>query len=399
MPHPAVALLLSLLLSSLTTVAAAHPSAISGFELRAYGDDISVGFTLDATSVVDLVERHSPAKDVAKRDVIGHRRVILSYIDARWAMRGSQACTRQKGTKLAFGAADDRVRVSARYRCPERGAELAIDSTLFHDEKTPHRIIGSVRHARATERYFLSKNERNVRIDFARLERRGGDNRQFRMAAPPAGAFDGNASAAPAGSPLAGPGASSAPDDPTSHAPAATFGAFVEEGIVHIIAGLDHVLFLLCLVVAIRRWRDLALMVTSFTIAHTLTLVLTTLGLVQISPLIVEPAIALTIIYVAVENIVREEPRHRIGITFGFGLIHGLGFGGALASIGLPSAKLLFAFNVGVEIGQLLLIVPLFAGVRWLAKQPKQGRRVAHALCAMVAVAGCWWFVERVFTL
>jgi hydrogenase/urease accessory protein HupE len=188
-------------------------------------------------------------------------------------------------------------------------------------------------------------------------------------------------------------------EPPSKTAPKATFTEFVKQGVVHIFGGLDHVLFVLCLVLAARSWRELAFIVTSFTVAHSITIGLTAFELVRVAPIVVEPVIAASIVYVAVENILRKEPRHRVGVTFGFGLVHGLGFGGVLLDLGIAGGEvvpLLLGFNIGVELGQLAIVIPLFAAVVYAQKaQMKRYAPIRTAACVIVALAGSFWVIER----
>jgi hypothetical protein len=138
-------------------------------------------------------------------------------------------------------------------------------------------------------------------------------------------------------------------------------------------------------------------LITCFTIAHSLTLLCSILGQVNLPPLIVEPLIAASIVFVGVENwITRGEPRARMALSFSFGLVHGLGFASGLQELGVGSAALLplFAFNFGVELGQAvaaLLFLPLILFIR---RHP-QGPWAARAVSIVMAAAGSYWFVER----
>jgi hypothetical protein len=252
-------------------------------------------------------------------------------------------------------------------------------SLLFHDEGTPHQIIGTFHHQRALEHYFLSPGMPEAVIPLARLAQvmpmAADGSRQVRMATPPPGAFI-----------------------PVQQQPSSGFAHFVKEGVLHILGGIDHILFILSLLIVIRRWRELGAVVTSFTVAHSVTLALGALGVVHISPRIVEPLIALSIIYVAVENVVRLAPRARLGVTFGFGLVHGFGFSSVLRDLGLPRGQLvpaLLGFNLGVEAGQLIIVAPLFPLVFWLQGRAAAYRRVRVGVNASVALVAAWWFVQR----
>ena len=187
-------------------------------------------------------------------------------------------------------------------------------------------------------------------------------------------------------------------------------GAFVNYialGFEHIVPkSLDHILFVQGLFFFSLRWRPLLTQVTAFTVAHTVTLALATLGLVTLSPAIVEPLIALSIAYVAVENIIYGGPDARIGwkrtaIVFAFGLLHGIGFASVLGEIGLsPGAFLsgLIGFNIGVEFGQLAVIAVAFLllGVPF-GRKSYYRNLVAIPGSALIGIMGLWWAVERMF--
>ena len=170
-------------------------------------------------------------------------------------------------------------------------------------------------------------------------------------------------------------------------------------GVEHILTGYDHLLFLFGLILIGGRWRSLLLVVTAFTIAHSITLGLAAFGVVAPSPAIVEPAIALSIAYVGIENWFVRDASRRWMLTFAFGLIHGFGFAGALQEVALSRAQIpiaLVSFNAGVEAGQLMVlavVLPMLALLRRREWFPVHGVRFASSL---IAVAGLVWFVQRV---
>jgi hypothetical protein len=145
-------------------------------------------------------------------------------------------------------------------------------------------------------------------------------------------------------------------------------GAFVRHGIHHILSGYDHLLFVAGLVLAVASLWDLVKVVTAFTLAHTLTLTLAVLDVVRLSSRIVEPMIAASIVFVALQNLLspsRSRDWSRLAIAFGFGLFHGLGFAGGLLSAmagmqGVAIATAIAAFSLGVELGHQLVALPLF---------------------------------------
>jgi hypothetical protein len=196
-----------------------------------------------------------------------------------------------------------------------------------------------------------------------------------------------------------------APDRPplrrsTEQTTTGWMGRFLLLGVEHIFLGYDHILFLLGLIVVGKFW-DLVKIVTSFTIAHTITLVLATLKLVSIEPRLIETGIALTIVYVASENLWTREPKHRWVLTFAFGLVHGFGFANVLREMELPSTGLmqsLLAFNVGVEIGQVIIVAALWPVLAWVHKQ-KWAPKAVTGLSIVILALGAAWFVERALGL
>lgn len=171
-------------------------------------------------------------------------------------------------------------------------------------------------------------------------------------------------------------------------------------GVEHILIGYDHILFLLALVMVSRFW-ELVKIVTSFTVAHSITLALAALDLVTVNRTLVEIAIAGTIVYAAAENFWIEKSDGRWKLTFAFGLIHGFGFAGVLRDLGLPSdglARALLAFNLGVEAGQLAIVAALFLPVA-LARQPRYGVWPCRVVSALVAACGLGWLLDRALGL
>ena len=174
-------------------------------------------------------------------------------------------------------------------------------------------------------------------------------------------------------------------------------------GFEHIVPkGTDHILFVLGLFLLSVRLRPLLLQVTAFTLAHSITLGLTIYGAISLSPSVIEPLIALSIVAVGVENVfVKELKTRRVVIVFLFGLLHGMGFAGVLSGLGLPESDFLTAlifFNLGVEAGQLAVIATAFLLVFWLLKNPQRYRQwVVIPTSILISLIGILWTYERIF--
>ncbi len=177
---------------------------------------------------------------------------------------------------------------------------------------------------------------------------------------------------------------------------------FVALGFSHILDGTDHLLFLLCLVIPFRRWRALVLIVTSFTVAHSITLIASAFDIAPDAlwfPPLIETLIALSVVYMALENIVAPRLRRRWIITFAFGLVHGFGFSFALRETlqfaGSHLLTSLLSFNVGVELGQLAVLVLLLPMLDLLFRFAVKERVGTIILSALVAHTGWHWMIER----
>lgn len=169
-------------------------------------------------------------------------------------------------------------------------------------------------------------------------------------------------------------------------------------GVEHIVTGWDHLVFLLCLLVPGGTLRSRAVMVTAFTVAHSLTLLLAALQVVTLPGRFVEAAIAVSIAYVAIDNMVHDGPRSRWPIAFGFGLVHGFGFAGVLPVQDLPMREFVssvLAFNLGVEIGQLAIVAVAVPVIMLVARQQRRHRMLVRASSVAVCAIAAFWIVER----
>ncbi len=248
---------------------------------------------------------------------------------------------------------NDGIALLIRYRCPGDPREVDVDFALIDDLAFDHRHLARILGAGPPVELLLSK-----------------ENRTFHVA-------DSGAS------------------------PAASHGvfSFFTMGIAHILHGYDHLVFLLGLVVIGGRPRAVLVVVTAFTVAHSITLALAVLGVWAPSPRFVEPAIALSIAYVGGENFFVRDVGKRWRITFPFGMIHGFGFAGALREASLSRAEIpgaLVLFNLGVEAGQLAVLAFLLPVLFFLRKSEWFRTRGVEVISAAIVVAGLTWFVARV---
>ena len=191
--------------------------------------------------------------------------------------------------------------------------------------------------------------------------------------------------------------------DRPSHTTLEILAQYLALGFRHIVPeGLDHILFVLGIVLLTTEMKPVLVQVTAFTVAHSVTLGLTMYGIVSLSPRIVEPLIALSVGYVAIENVVvGRMTLWRPAVVFGFGLLHGMGFADALRELRLPKAEVLPAlvsFNLGIELAQLVIIAAAFLTVAiWHRDKPWYRPRFVLPASAAIAATALFWTVRRIF--
>jgi hydrogenase/urease accessory protein HupE len=176
---------------------------------------------------------------------------------------------------------------------------------------------------------------------------------------------------------------------------------FIVLGAEHILTGYDHLLFLVGLLIVGGSFMEAAKIITAFTLAHSITLGIAAFDLVTLPPRVVEPLIALTVVYVGIENILGGDFKRRWALTFAFGLIHGFGFSSVLRELGVGAdgsgiALPLFSFNLGVELGQAAVAAPILPIIWRLRMRPAFVSRWVPACSLAVTLAGVSWFVQRV---
>jgi hypothetical protein len=177
---------------------------------------------------------------------------------------------------------------------------------------------------------------------------------------------------------------------------------YLQLGYKHILPdGFDHILFVVGLCLLSTRVGVLLWQATAFTVAHTITLILSMKGIIAVPPAIVEPIIALSIAFIAIENLVMTELKPwRVLVVFGFGLIHGMGFASALNELGLPRNAFytsLLSFNVGVELGQITVISVMYFGlIYWFGDKLWYRKRIVYPLSILIAAIALYWTYTRI---
>ncbi len=357
--------------SLLPARAEAHAIGLSTGEYAAKGDAVQVKLAFARGEVAGLLPGLDDNRDghVTAIEVDAAKTALETTVLAKiHVTAGGAACT---PVLTAAGLTEaDGLTVDGRFECARSGPAFDVDVALLDDLSHGHRHVARAVGA-TTHDEVLYKGHATFSI--APLVGAGADQPGAPGAAEPASATrEGGAPAA---------------------------WAFFKMGIEHILTGYDHLVFLFGLVLLRAKTKELLAVVTAFTVAHSITLAIAVLGIFSPSPRFVEPAIALSIAYVGIENFFVKDGSKRWRITFPFGLIHGFGFAGALQEIHLPTSQVpaaLVSFNLGVEAGQLFaisLVLPMVMLIRQKDWFEPKGVRV---LSAAVAAAGGFWFVLRV---
>ena len=337
----------------------AHQTRLSSSKLVVQGSTVTATLELNGSDL-DVAARLTLIGDgveVQPQRLAAQQGAVLAYLRARVKLEfeGGTQCPAADG---GLQARRDHVVVQLGFRCPPLDRPLVYRVTLFHE------IDAAARHV-----VTVDGDERRIGL-------LGVANPGMRLSGVRAGLGE-------------------------------TLRHYVVAGIEHIAIGYDHIAFLLAVIVPGRRFWPLFAAVTAFTVAHSVTLTLAVLGWVVLPSRIIEPLIAITVVYVAAENFFVRDLRHRWRLTFVFGLIHGFGFASVLREHGLPDHALIPAlagFNAGVELGQVLIVaLAVFAWRAGFALAGEAGvraddsvqRRASLAVSAGVLLLGLYWLGER----
>jgi hypothetical protein len=333
--------------------AAAHPAPFSYLDIAFRGGAIEGSLTVHAIDIAHELGVTPPERVLDAAFLMTERQKILDVIAPRISLSTDRPLSIQWGTIQPM---KEELALRITYRIPgEQPGSLAIDTNLFPYDPIHQTFI-------------------NVYEDTALRQQM-----IFNATTEPRTYYLG-----------------------TTQGAIAVLKTFIPSGTHHILIGPDHILFLIGLLLLGGTWMALVRIVTAFTLGHSITLSLAALNVFSPPASIIEPAIALSIVFVGADNLVRGEGRDlRAWVALTFGLVHGFGFANVLREFGLPREALgwsLFGFNLGVEIGQLavvLAVASVLAAVR--RRSDVMGARVAMAGSVVVIAAGTYWFVQRVF--
>jgi hypothetical protein len=340
--------------------ALAHPLDVAYLELRQDGAEVRV--LLDVGAPLALEEAHLPPEQQNPAGIAASApELARALLQGSPLLADGAECT-WAGTPVA-SVEGMRIRLSLLARCPRAPAELKWSLPFLQQAPISTRVLGKALAGGHESQFVLDPGRQTLVV---------------------------------------------------TGAPERSFGEFVLMGVQHIGAtpgewlrpggglrlpdGIDHILFLLALLLAGGGLLEVLKTVTGFTAGHSVTLALATLGLVRLPSRLVESAIALSIAYVALEDLLVQQPRHRWRLAAGFGLVHGFGFAAALSELQLSRSGLagaLVGFNLGVELGQAVIVALLFPLLALLRRRAGFARYGVRGAAALVFAAGAYWFVQR----
>ncbi|MEQ1853301.1 MAG: HupE/UreJ family protein [Chthoniobacteraceae bacterium] len=373
----------------LSGIAGAHTADTSYARVRILGERIEVRLTLDAFTLLRIVPALDANQDraLSREELRAATPAVQQFLAEHVGLEVNGAAARMAGANDPFWPLDapdpipsslwhtNEALISFPFDIPlsAPAKDVALLFDVFRVLGDAHSILGVFEYRGTSTQVVLNVAESDFLFDVA-------------FAGAPQSAANDPAAAARTSH------RSNVDDSPVWR--------FFKMGVGHILTGYDHLCFLLALLI-VSRLRPLVAIVTSFTVAHSITLLLAAFGIVTLPTRWIECAIALTIVYVGAENLWRKDCAHRWLLTFFFGLIHGFGFANTLDPQELPleaKAKCLVVFNLGVEAGQLAVVLVLLPVSLALARW-EYGARAKTAVSIVVALLGLAWFLDRVFAL
>lgn len=347
---------LVLLLALVTAApASAHPVPFSYLDLELHEDAITGKVRVHLRDAAPVLGIPEPAELLKPQVREAHRQQLESYLASGLTLNGNAFAGARWGS-MAIVDANEAVELPFRIQ-GKPGGKLTLDTALFTADPLHQTFVNIYEGGKLRQQWIFSHDSK------PRTYYRG-----------------------------------------TTAGIMAVMGTFVPSGTHHILIGPDHLLFLFGLLLLGGGWRRLLTIVTAFTIGHSITLSLAALDIVNPPASLVEPAIALTIVIIGVDNLLQRKGEGRdlrAVAALIFGLVHGFGFASVLREFGLPQEALgwsLFSFNVGVELGQLAVVVVAASLLALIRKHsPAINARIVLFGSIAVVAGGAYWFVERVF--
>jgi hydrogenase/urease accessory protein HupE len=340
---------------TLTAPASAHPVPFSYLDLEVQDTAVEGRIRVHLVDLAPVLGLTDPQDLLDPRVRAAHREAIERYLASRIALEGDGF---RRAEWSEAQVVDENEALQLEFRIPGRppGA-LSIDTALFPADPIHQTFVNVYENGELRQQFI------------------------FAAASEPQTFYRGTTAGA-----------------------LAVMGTFIPAGVEHIMIGADHILFLIGLLLLGGGWRKLVAIVTAFTVGHSITLSLAALDIVTPPAWLIEPAIALSIVVVGVDNLLQRKEKGRdlrAFVALFFGLVHGFGFANVLREFGLPQEALgwsLFSFNVGVELGQLAIVLVVASALALVRRRwPKTDKGIVIGGSTVVIAAGAYWFGQRVF--
>ncbi|RSD27257.1 HupE/UreJ family protein [Mesobacillus subterraneus] len=373
----------SLMFYSFPTFTAAHPYSASFTNMKFNEDDTLVTFSIDTLSIMELQEDIDENEDniLQEEEIKADEDHLIEYLTHSVILDMNNEQQEPEVLSMIVETRENKefLTISLKYPAFSSGDTITVNDGLYYkDPDTNYVNLLSATYAGGSSQAALQGENRSWTILLT-------EDQQEQQA----------------GSELTSDSDTTSRKDPQPAAKTtSSWLSFFKLGMSHILTGYDHLLFLFALLLRKQTFKQYALIVTSFTIAHSVTLSLAVLGIMDLPSKFVESMIALSIIYVALENIFKKEVNHRWGLTFIFGLIHGLGFANILQEMNLSKANLasaLVSFNIGIEVVQLVIVLLLLPVLTYLHRLKDSAKYIKYGSIVII-LFGAFWLVERLFS-
>ncbi len=403
-----VVAVLALLGALPASTAFAHKTIINALRLdvRPREQSVAAIFRLNTIPMTSWLRAQRGDDAAGLGGLDAHRDAFAEYLLSNVSLRHEGGSCESPGRLfvLSFDARRQSVLATTEFRCGEvLPSRLTFVSTLFAREEIAQDLIIRVENQGRRGTFILnSKGRSRVDFDLERLVDIGGKLKALYDDERTEAAFAGDL-----GAPLVHPegadqdGAEQA-EGVVGLSPFELTRRYAVEGFVHIWTGADHLLFVLCLVLAIRSLRQLVWILTAFTLGHSVSLALGAFDVFRVSANVIEPLVAATILLVAIENLVRRDPSgQRPWVALAFGVVHGFAFSQTLWNLEILESIVapLVGFNVGVELGQLSLVLPIFPLLAFVrAQRPDTFAPAYRYGNALMGCAASFWLVERILS-
>lgn len=362
------------------SMASAHPYSASFTTIQFLENETKFEFSIDALSIIELQEDIDANENnvLEMSEIEEDQDHLVEFLTHTVILdkNNEQQEPEVLDIKIEKKENKDFLTISLKYPAYQPGDTITInDGLYFNDNDTNYVNLLTASYAGESSQAALQGDNRSwtILLTEEQQEQQAGDQQEN----------------------VAEPAQESEPVAKTT----SSWLSFFKLGMSHILTGYDHLLFLFALLLRKQTLKQYALIVTSFTIAHSITLSMAVLGIMDLPSKFVESFIALSIIYVAAENIFKKEVNHRWGLTFVFGLIHGLGFANILQEMNLSKTNLataLVSFNIGIEVVQLAIVLLLLPLLAYMHKLNASSKIIKYG-SVVIILLGAYWLVQRMF--